>query len=191
MVKNITVKAKPLSSGKLDNLKKIVADLIVQLVADSHQNDVEELALMKSFESLVAEFNKIITDLTKNIDRIKKQIVEMDLCVKTETAIMDSSSSKKLRNEKLLTIGDKTCIDFLKDFVLATKERYREIESIKDILAIIKRRFGEFPPSLTKKLNDLNSTFKHYINTTQFVKYVEITQSHAADNSSGRKLSGN
>jgi hypothetical protein len=189
-IPNSTV-VKSLSDKKLNHLEKIVGDLVNQLVADSNAADLEEVNLEKSFEKLILEFNTIIVQLNQNILRIKAQITEMNLCVKKEQVVMDTAASKKLRNEKMLAIADKTCVDFVKDFVIATKNRYREVESVKDILTIIKKRFGQFPQSLLKLLDQLGGEFKKYINTTQFQKYDGIAQSHIQDNAHGRSLSKN
>jgi hypothetical protein len=191
ITKNIIVKPKPLTTSKMDNLQRIVNDLVIQLVADSKENDMEEIRMIKSYENLVVEFNKIITQLMDNIARVKKQMTEMDACVKREMAIMTTASEKKIRNEKLMSMADRTCLDFVKEFVVATNSRYRQIESVNEILAIIKKRFGEFPPSLVKMINEMESQFKNYINTTQFKKFEDITKTKIADNTSGRALSQN
>jgi len=188
---NTTVKEEPLTDDKLIKLREVVQKLIFQLKKDSYEADIEEESLIKDFERLIKEFNIIIQELNKNIVRINNQIAEMDECVKKERSIMESASAKKIRNSKLLSLADKTCLDFVRSFVEATKNRYRQIQVIKDILVIVKRRFGELPSSLVKEIDEMNGEFKHYVNTTEFQKYVEITKVHIEDNLHGRKLSDN
>ena len=108
-----------------------------------------------------------------------------------EFAIMSEASSKKFRNEKLLSLANRTCVDFVKEFVSATKSRYRQIETMRDILAIINKRFGEMPVELKKKLMSMNSQFKHYVSTTEFKKYEEISRVKIEDNLNGKALSNN
>ena len=176
---------------KLDNLKKIVEKLIVKLVADSYQSDLEESILQANFEKLIAEFNIIIHQIEDSLTKLNKQIQDMNLCMKMEFAIMSEASSKKFRNEKLLSLADRTCVDFVKEFVSATNSRYRQIETMRDILAIIHKRFGEMPVELKKKLMSMNSQFKHYISTTEFKKYEEISRVKIEDNLNGKALSNN
>ena len=165
--------------------------LIVKLVADSYQSDLEESILQANFEKLIAEFNIIIHQIEDSLTKLNKQIQDMNLCMKMEFAIMSEASSKKFRNEKLLSLADRTCVDFVKEFVSATNSRYRQIETMRDILAIIHKRFGEMPVELKKKLMSMNSQFKHYVSTTEFKKYEEISRVKIEDNLNGKALSNN
>jgi len=164
---------------------------VTQLTADCSEADVQEDNLQKSFEKLIQEFNLIITELQESITRIKTQIKEMESCIASELAIMNSASQKENRNQKLLFLAERTCTDFIKSFVDATNNRARQVEVVKDIIGIIKKRFGQLPQNFINELNTTNGHFKDYINSTQFQQYVEIVQVKIADNLEGRKLSGN
>jgi hypothetical protein len=188
---NTSIKEQPLSDNKLINLKIVVQKLVTQLAADCHEADVQEDNLQKSFETLIQEFNLIISELEQSITRIKIQIKEMESCIASESAIMSSSSQKENRNQKLLFLAERTCTDFIKSFVDATNNRARQVEVVKDIIVIIKRRFGELPPNFMNELNTTDGHFKEYINSTQFQDYVEIVQFKMADNLRGRQLSNN
>lgn len=189
--KNDSKPVEPLSNSKLDYLKKIVEELTSQLVKDSYQSDIDEANMQKSFERFVSDLNKIIKNLEDSIARIKAQITAMDLCIKKETVIMNEASAKKVRNEKLLSMADRTCKDFLNSFVESTKNRLRQIESMRGIIDIVKKRFGEIPKELSKMLTDMDTQFKTYINATEFKKYEEITKTRIEDNLNGKKLSSN
>jgi len=188
---NTSIIEQPLSDNKLINLKIVVQKLVTQLAADCHEADVQEDNLQKSFETLIQEFNLIISELEQSITRIKIQIKEMESCIASESAIMSSSSQKENRNQKLLFLAERTCTDFIKSFVDATNNRARQVEVVKDIIVIIKRRFGELPPNFMNELNTTDGHFKEYINSTQFQDYVEIVQFKMADNLRGRQLSNN
>jgi len=188
---NTSIKEQPLSDNKLINLKIVVQKLVTQLAADCHEADVQEDNLQKSFETLIQEFKLIISELEQSITRIKIQIKEMESCIASESAVMSSSSQKENRNQKLLFLAERTCTDFIKSFVDATNNRARQVEVVKDIIVIIKRRFGELPPNFMNELNTTDGHFKEYINSTQFQDYVEIVQFKMADNLRGRQLSNN
>jgi len=174
---------------RLAKILQLVTDLSTKMMSDSKQNDTEENQAVKNFEALVKKFSEILKEISANVKKVKAQIIKMNSCVKTEDAVMVIASEKLTRNEKLLQIADKTCLDFVKGFVSATKNRYREIKSIKDILVIVEKRFGEFPSSLKAMLSNLKAKFKNIVNQTQFVKYEEIVKTTFKDNKRGKILS--
>ena len=186
---NDSNEAKPLSDSQLENLKKVVDRLVNQLVADSAQSDANEAILQKNYEQLVVDLNLVIKQLDANILSIKKQMNDMDVCMKNELVIMNLATAKKTRNEKLLSMASSTCTDFLKEFVDSTQSRYRQIESMKNIIEIIKKRIGEIPEELYKQMTNMNKQFKAYVNATEFKKYVEITKITIDDNVNGKELS--
>jgi len=94
---------------------------------------------------------------------------------------MTQAGSKKHRNEKLLDLAGKTCTDFAREFVTATKNRLREMRVISQILKIMRRRFGELPKDLVDYLEETKTGFKIYVNSTQFQKYQDYVQKHVAD----------
>jgi len=184
-----TVTTSKSMTEKLERIRKLVSDLNIKLTLDAKQNDEDEENALKNFNSLIAQFNKIIQQLEINIAKVTKQITEMNLCVKNEMDIMIKATQKQTRNEKLLKIADNTCSDFVKEFVKATKDRLKQIQAVRDILMIIRKRFGEFPPELVKLLNNLTTEFKQYINTTEFKSYEELAKKKIADNERGKELS--
>jgi len=183
-----TVTASKSMNEKLERIRKLVSDLNIKLTMDAKQNDDDEDNAVKNFNLLIAQFNKIIDQLELNIKKVNQQITAMNLCVKTEMDIMIKATQKQTRNEKLLKIADNTCSDFVKEFVKATKDRLRQIQAVKDILMIIKRRFGQFPTELVKLLSNLTTEFKQYINTTQFKSYEELAKNKTSDNARGKEL---
>jgi hypothetical protein len=186
-----TVKEQPLSDNNLINLRTVVQNLVNILTVDSHEADVQEDNQQKIFEKLIQEFNLIISELELSITRIKTQIKDMENCIVSELAIINSASLKENRNSKLLVLAERTCTDFFKSFVDATTNRARQIEVVKDIIIIVKRRFGQLPSNFMDELNSANAHFKHYVNSTEFQKYVEIVQVKIPDNLRGRTLSNN
>jgi hypothetical protein len=176
------------SLAKLHNL---VLDLQTQLSADMKFAQIEENKQIKIFTDLKTNLNDIVSQLKKNIDRTKSQIISMRLCVSKEKTIMYAASSKTLRNDRLLKLGDTACKDFARAFIGATKSRSTELVTIREIIEVIKKRFGQLDPDLLKRLKNMTVTLKVYINNTEFKKYESYVKTNVSDNASGRKLSNN
>ena len=62
------------------------------------------------------------------------------------------------------------------------------MDVINEILAIVKKRFGELPADLVQYLQATREQFRVYVNSTVFAKYQEYVQQHIADNLSGAAL---
>jgi DNA repair exonuclease SbcCD ATPase subunit len=172
----------------VNNLKAHLRTLLNKLVVDSKQNDIDEAKAQAAFEKVKAQLLVIINKLKKDISRTETQITNMRACVASEGKIMATANSKLSRNSKLKDLAGKTCTDFTKEFIAATKNRLTEMEVISQILTIMQRRFKQLPSDLVEYLRATKNGFKIYINSTQFIRYQEYVQKHIADNLAGRKL---
>jgi hypothetical protein len=170
------------------NLKSHLTTLLNKLVVDSKQNDIDEAKAQAAFEKVKAGLLKIIARLRADINRTNTQITNMTACVANEGKILATANNKLHRNTKLKDLAGKTCTDFTREFINATKQRLSEIDVINQILTIVKRRFGQLPEDLVSYLRATKQSFKAYVNSTQFVKYQEYVQQHVADNLSGKTL---
>jgi len=159
-----------------DHLRKLLNKLIV----DSKQNDLDEAKAQAAFEKVKKELVSIIAKLRADIKKTKSQIVNMNSCIASEGKILSQSGNKKHRNQKLLDLAGKTCTDFAREFVTATKNRVREMKVITQILKIMKKRFGELPKDLVSYLDATKTGFKIYVNSTQFKKYEDYVAQHVA-----------
>jgi len=159
-----------------DHLRKLLNKLIV----DSKQNDLDEAKAQAAFEKVKKELVAIIAKLRADIKKTKTQIVNMNSCIADEGKILTQAGSKKHRNQKLLDLAGKTCTDFAREFVTATKNRVREMKVITQILKIMKKRFGELPKDLVSYLEATKIGFKIYVNSTQFQKYEDYVAQHVA-----------
>jgi len=182
---NYSYKAQTKTVG---NLKTHLRKLLNRLVVDSKQNDIDEQKAQAAFDKVKAALLKIIDKLHKDIGKTKKQITAMSSCVANEGKIMATANSKLSRNAKLLNLAGKTCTDFTKEFINATKNRLSEMQVISQILVIMKKRFGELSTELVDYLNATKAGFKAYINSTPFKQYQDYVQQHIADNVSGKNL---
>jgi hypothetical protein len=178
-------------NDNLSKLSNLVIDLKNQLLADQKVGQTEEKKQVQIFASLKTNLNNILTQLGKNILRTKSQIISMRLCVAKEKTIMFSAASKSARNTKLLNLADKTCKDFAREFIQATNSRNSELVIIRQIISVIKKRFGQISPGVLKKLRTMSFTLKTYVNSTEFKGYKEYVKVSTADNVRGRDLSGN
>jgi len=173
---------------KLAGLSALVENLKNQLVVDQKMAQVEEARQQKLFEELKENIHDILKALGKNIDRTSKQIVSMNACVASEKAIMYAAASKMSRNEKLLKLGLTTCTDFAKEFVSATKNRLAEINVLKQIIAIIKKRYGQLNPKMVGLINGMADDFVKYMNLPEFKAYQEYVKVRIAENKHGEVL---
>jgi len=170
-------------------LKDHLTALLNKLIVDAKQNDIDEAKAQAAFEKVKAQLLKIIAKLREDIKKTKTQITNMNACVASEGKIMTTANNKRSRNHKLLVLAGKTCTDFAKEFVAATKNRLSEMKVITEILKIMKKRFGELPTELVSYLEATKAGFRVYINSTQFQRYEEYVQKHIADSIRGKKLS--
>jgi len=176
--------------GKIaGNLRKQISNLRNRLVADSHQNDLNEQNAQKLFDKFKANMVRLISVLTNDINRTKQQITLMTNCVANETAVLTKAASKIARNDALMKAAQHTCSDFTKEFVAATKNRLEEINTVNTIIKICAKRFGELPKELISYLKEIKNKFRAYVNSSVFHKYVKYVQKHVADNAEGKKLS--
>jgi DNA repair exonuclease SbcCD ATPase subunit len=172
----------------VNTLKDHLRTLLNKLTVDSKQNDTDEAKSQAAFEKVKAELLAIIGKLRTDITRTNTQITNMSACVANEGKIMTTAGNKLSRNKKLGSLAGQTCTDFTREFISATKNRLGEMDVIHQILAIMKKRFGQLPEDLTSYLRATRMGFRAYINSTQFIKYQEYVQSHVADNVTGKGL---
>ena len=101
---------------------------------------------------------------------------------------MSTANNKVLRNRRLKNSAGHTCADFAKTFVDATRNRRAEIVTIREVMAICQKRFGQLPNDLVTYLNQVKNQFKVYVNSTVFIRYVAYVEKHIADNIYGKSL---
>jgi N-acetylglucosamine kinase-like BadF-type ATPase len=172
----------------VNNLKTQLSNLMMKLVTDSKQNDINEALAAKLFNELKARLEAIISKLASDIIRTEKQITDMNACIANEQAIITTASNKLNRNKTLQSAASHTCSDFAQEFVKATKNRLEEIQTVQQIIDIVKKRFKDLPEDLVKYLEEVKVHFKTYVNSTQFKKYEEYVQKQVANNVNGQTL---
>lgn len=62
---------------------------------------------------------------------------------------------------------------------------------IDQILAYVRKRFGQIDPQILKNLNNMSSSLNIYVNGAEFKAYKEYVKLSMDDNLRGRSLSNN
>ena len=101
---------------------------------------------------------------------------------------MSIANNKVLRNRRLKDSAGHTCSDFAKTFVDATRNRRAEIVTLREVMTICQKRFGELPHDLISYMNQVKNQFKAYVNSTVFLRYVAYVEKHISDNVYGKSL---
>jgi hypothetical protein len=175
-------------ANTIRGLRKHLRALLNKLIVDSKQNDTEEAKAQAAYEKVKAALLAIIARLGADIKRTTTQITSMTTCLANEGKILATANNKLHRNTKLKDLAGKTCTDFTREFITATQQRLSEMDVIKQILAIMKKRFGQLPEDLVAYLRATRNGFRVYVNSTQFKAYQEYVQKHIADDVAGRNL---
>jgi len=170
------------------NLNKALTSLQARLQADWQNNEDVEAAAVAAFTQLKERLDHSINTLKENIAKTEKQIMDMEVCVKDESAVIATAGSKLSRNTNLKDSASAMCGQFAKEFIDATTARLSEIDTINEILAIIEKRFGQLPADLKTYLTSVEGGFKAYTNSTDFQKFVEYEKQRIADNDHGAHL---
>lgn len=88
--------------------------------------------------------------IQKNIDRLDKsktkledEIVELNGCVATQTAISQAASNKKQRNVRLNNDATLLCTTFNGEYEAATAGRRQELIVLAELERLVEKRFKE------------------------------------------------
>jgi hypothetical protein len=171
-----------------NKLKSLLNQLFNRLKSDNKANNKYEKAAANAFADYAAKLGAIISTLKRNIQRTKKQIVDMTRCVDVENGVIAAASAKISRNSQLRGNARRMCHSFNKEFIDATYNRLDEIRTMRDILVIVRRRFKQIPTDLIDYLESVKNGWKAYVNATEFKKFVEYRQKSYTDNKRGRLL---
>ncbi len=171
-----------------EKLKNAVQTLIERIQADWQKNEDDEAKAVAAFLILKAKLDNAIEALKANIKKAKEQIEAMKKCVADEAAILSEALAKLTRNSGLKKSAKQMCSTFAKEFIEATNARKEEVQTIREILKIIEKRFGEIPGDLKNYLTSVENGFKEYENSTKFKAFVAYQQKVHEDNEHGDSL---
>jgi hypothetical protein len=115
--------------------------------------------------------------------------VSMTTCVSAEDKIVAEAQQKLSRNQQLKDSAQEMCEQFNKGFVEATLNRVDEINTLEEVLMIIKRKTGGIPESFHEYLQSVKNHWNEYVNSSEFRKYEALHRETVADNEHGRELS--
>ena len=169
-------------------LNNALNTLFQVLEKDNKTNEETEKKAAEVFALYEAKLSAIINTLAINIKRTQKQIQDMLKCIATEDAIIAEATMKLGRNTTLRDNARKMCESFNGEFIQATLNRLDEIETMKDILIIVQKRFANLPKDLVSYLETIKSSFQEYVNSTEFKAFVEYERIQHKDNVVGKEL---
>ena len=173
-----------------DKLKDALKNLLKVLrhdLSEVERSEAERLAKFLAFKALI---EKSLETLEKQIHHVKEQVEKMKACIHLETKIFVTATAKWARNDRLEKSAAAMCAKFVGEFIRATKNRLAEIKSVKQVLKICRKRFGQLPKNLIKYMNKVKNEFIEYENSTEFHKFIAYKQKHTKDNKHGHALEG-
>jgi hypothetical protein len=154
-------------------LHEALKTLNAKIIADNQLNETNEEQGVVAFNLQKNKIEEALNTLDGHINATKSHIDAMTLAIKDEDEIIVKAGSKASRNQELKDSADKMCNDFATEFTVATKNREEEIQTIREIVIIIEKRFGKIPNDLHVYLESVENGWKEYINSTDFHKYVD------------------
>jgi hypothetical protein len=169
-------------------LKDALNTLNNRIKTDKANDDKIETAAAAVFAKYSARLNRIIATLKKNIERLDKQIRDMDHCMDMEGKIIASASKKDNRNTTLRNNARNMCASFTKEFIEATYNRRDEITTMQQIIEIVSKRFKKLPKDLISYLEEVKDGWRKYINSTEFKKFIEYVRIQYVENKRGKLL---
>jgi len=165
-----------------------LTQLLNRLEADSKNNIEDEQKAAAVFEVYRSRLTKVISTLDANIARVKEQITKMRNCINVEGGVMTTAASKLARNLTLRLDAGRMCHAFNNEFIEATKHRLNEIETMKQILDIVAKRFKKLPKDLVAYLESVANGWRAYVNSTAFKDFIEYQRKTFEVNQRGKLL---
>ncbi len=169
-------------------LRKALNLLVRRLRKDNARNNREERKARFAWRRYSARLRKAISALKRNIKKIRRQIIFMAKCKRTETRVIRKAAAKRARNSTLRKNARKMCRSFNKEFLVATYHRLDEIKTMAIIIKIVRRRFKNLPKGLVAYLRRVKEGWIKYVNSTKFKKYKAYKRRHFKVNKRGRRL---
>jgi len=145
--------------------------LLNTMVSDLAKITAVENKRQADFEAFLIKVNKNIADLKENIDRLDAQIQSNTECVARETAVINEATAKSTRNADLKEKAIKMCAKFVEEVKQAQEARRIEVGVVRQILGLMKVRFGNVPERLTDYLDSVEKGFAEYENKTKLIAY--------------------
>merc|ERR1711988_950388 len=141
------------------------------MVADLTKITNIENQRQADFNAFLIKVNKNIADLKENIERLDGQIQSNTECIARETDIINEATAKSNRNEDLKQKAIKMCAKFVEEVQEAQNARRIEVGVVRQILGLMKVRFGQVPERLTEYLDSVENGFAEYENKTKLIAY--------------------
>jgi len=149
---------------KLNYLTEVMQKDLDAIVALENQRQAD-------FDAFLIKVNQNIEDLNGTIATLEAQIKSNEECVARETAIITEASAKSERNADLKNKAIQMCAKFVEEVEEAQAARRTEVEVVKEILELMRVRFGKVPQRMTDYLDSVENGFAAYENKTKLIAY--------------------
>lgn len=166
---------------KLNNLLHVMEHDLEQIVALENKRQAD-------FDAFLIKVNKNIDDLNANIVRLQAQIKSNMECVARETAIINEAGAKVNRNSDLKEKAIKMCAKFVEEVKEAQAARRTEVGVVRQILNLMKVRFGTVPKRMTDYLDSVENGFAAYENKTKLIAYKVYKYMALQENALGKDI---
>lgn len=140
------------------------------------------------FDRFLVKVNKNIADLEANIERLNAQIQSNQECIARETAIINEATAKSSRNADLKQKAIEMCAKFVQEVQKAQEARRIETGVVRQILNLMRVRFGNVPERLTNYLQSVEDGFAAYENKTKLIAYKVYKYMALNENALGKDI---
>jgi phenylalanyl-tRNA synthetase alpha subunit len=195
MTKYVSAAAGDYQSWNGSDASKTLVEKLRGLLA-TIESDLEKITQLENqrqadFNAFLIKVNKNIDDLNANIVRLTEQIRTNKECVARENAIITEATNKLTRNKDLKEKALRMCEKFVKEVEQAQKARRTEIEVVREILNLMKIRFGKVPKSMVDYLDSVENGFAVYENKTKLIAYQIYKYLALNENALGKDIVSN
>ena len=160
------------------------------------QNDLQvivniETERVRDFNAFIVKVNQNIATLIVSLAKLKQQVAVTKACVEREKLIVQTALKKRERNASLAKKAENMCREFAQEAESAMRARENEIKVVKQIIDLLRVRFGALPANLTKYLASIEAEFKEYKNKTKLIAYTIYQKAHIDENVLGKDIAAN
>ena len=172
------------NSINLEKLLKAATKFHDKIATDIQQLEKFESQQAEAYNVFINGYSKAMENLEKNKKILEDHIESMNKAVDSEKGILNQASSKEQRNNQLLESVINMFNQFVVTYNKASASRKEELDILKEILEIIKERFGEneYDKDLNQKLEDAKNGLGEYKNMTPLAAFEENHPKKIDDN---------
>lgn len=157
--------------------------------------NVDLQTIINTENSRIVDFNAFIVKVDANIRQLVAslktlalQILTNSACVKREQAIINTANAKRARNDNLAKKASKMCKEFADEALEAIRARGQEIQVVKQIMELLRVRFGTLPQNLLTYVASIEAGFAEYQNRTKLIAFNVYQKADIRENALGSSI---